>query len=123
LESGPRILIIDDDRSVLRAIRLTLVLDGFVAETASDGAEGLKQVALSAYDLVVLDLQMPVMDGRAFYQELRARGHQMPVLILSAYGAENARAELKAEGAIAKPFDPDVLVAKIRSMLPPGELK
>jgi DNA-binding response OmpR family regulator len=113
-----RILVIDDDRSVLRAIRLSLIVDGFDVETAGDAFEGLSQLGSSDFDVVILDLQMPVMDGRACYRELRSRGYTMPVLILSAYGAESARDELQADGAISKPFDPDVLVEEIRSLLP-----
>ncbi|HEX5368131.1 MAG TPA: response regulator [Dehalococcoidia bacterium] len=119
--TAPRILVIDDDRSVLRAIRLTLILDGFEVETASDGLEGLDQLNDADFDLVVLDLQMPGMDGRTCFREMRSRGYEMPVLIISAYGAETARAELQADGAVGKPFDPDMLVEKIRSLLPATE--
>jgi len=112
-----RILVLDDDPSLLRAIRLTLVLEGFEVETAADGVLGLEQLAKNDFSLIVLDLQMPRMDGRTFFQELRGLGHEMPVLILSAFGAEVARQELGADGAIAKPFDPDDLVSAIRRLL------
>jgi DNA-binding response OmpR family regulator len=115
-----RILVLDDDRSLLRAIRLSLLIEDFEVETGTDGVAGLDLVAASDYDLVVLDLQMPRMDGRTFFRELRGRGYGMPVLILSAFGADEARDELKAEGAIAKPFDPDNLVNAIRRLLPAG---
>jgi DNA-binding response OmpR family regulator len=117
---APRILVIDDDHSVLRAIRLSLILEDFDVATASGAEEGLRLIDASDFDLVLLDLQMPGMDGRACFRELRARGHQTPVLILSAYGAERARDELQAEGAVSKPFDPDELVARVRELLPPG---
>ena len=112
-----KILVLDDDPSLLRAIRLTLVLEGFEVETAADGILGLEQLATNDFSLIVLDLQMPRMNGRTFFQELRGLGYQMPVLILSAFGAEVARQELGAEGAIAKPFDPDDLVTAIRRLL------
>ncbi|MND05640.1 DNA-binding transcriptional regulator QseB [compost metagenome] len=60
---------------------------------------------------------MPRMDGRAFFREIRARGNQTPVLILSAYGATAARDELRAEAALRKPFDPDALVEEVRKLL------
>jgi DNA-binding response OmpR family regulator len=112
-----RILVLDDDPSLLRAIRLTLVLEGFEVETAVDGVLGLELLADNGFSLVVLDLQMPRMNGSTFFQELRSLGYEMPVLILSAYGAEVARQELGANGAIAKPFDPEDLVAAIRRLI------
>lgn len=113
-----RILVLDDDPSLLRTIRLILDLEGFTVETAVDGVEGLEQVAADGFDLILLDLQMPRMDGRTFHREIRSRGYMTPVLILSAYGAEAAKEELGAEGAVHKPFDPDLLVGRIREMLP-----
>src|SRR5688500_17693678 len=92
-----RILVVDDDRSLLRSIRMTLALEGFSVETAVDGLEGLERVESAKFDLVVLDLQMPHMDGRTFFREMRSRGYNMPVLVLSAYGAEAARVELQAQ--------------------------
>jgi DNA-binding response OmpR family regulator len=116
--TATRILVIDDDQSLLRSIRLSLFLEGYLVETATDGIDGLEQVQAGKIDLVILDLQMPRMDGRSFLREIRSRGYDMPVLILSAYGADGARDELQAEAAIGKPFDPAFLVDKIKSLLP-----
>jgi DNA-binding response OmpR family regulator len=116
--TAPRILVIDDDKSLLRSIRLSLLLEGYSVETAMDGIDGLEQVEAGTIDLVILDLLMPRMDGRSFFREIRSRGYDMPVLILSAYGADGARDELQAEAAIGKPFDPAFLVDKIKSLLP-----
>jgi DNA-binding response OmpR family regulator len=112
-----RILVIDDDPSLLRSIRLVLTLEGYDVITAVDGIDGLEHVAQNPFDAIVLDLSMPRMDGRTFYRELRDRGHDTPVLILSAYGADGARAELQAQAALDKPFDPDNLVETLREML------
>ena len=68
-------------------------------------------------DLVILDLQMPVMDGRTFYREFRQKGFRSPVVILSAYNAEGARQELGAEAALNKPFDPDRIGEVVRSLV------
>ena len=113
-----RVLVIDDDPALVRMIRLALLSDGLLVDTASDGVQGLEATELASYDLIVLDLQMPNMDGRAFFREFRARGGTTPVVLLSAYGAQDARVELKAEAAISKPFDPAVLVRTVRSILP-----
>ncbi len=121
-ESAPlpmgRVLVVDDDPALLRLISVSLESEGFEVVVAQDGARGLEEIDGNAIDVVVLDLQMPRMDGRAMYRELRSRGHSLPVLILSAYGAERARRELAAEAAMSKPFDLDELVDRIRTLVP-----
>jgi DNA-binding response OmpR family regulator len=67
-------------------------------------------------DAVVLDLMMPLMDGRTFVHEMRARGDDVPVLVVSGSDAERAADELGVEGGLAKPFDPAVLVARLRAV-------
>jgi len=92
-------------------IRLTLTSEGFDVVTANNGVLALEQLDSNGrFDAILLDLQMPVMDGRTFYREMRARGVETPVIILSAYGADAAKEELQAEAAVAKPFDPDFLI-------------
>ena len=113
-----KVLLIDDDPALVRMTRLALLSEGLDVDTATDGEQGLELAAAWEYDVIVLDLQMPIMDGRTFFREYRARGGAAPVVLLSAYGALAARAELKAEGAINKPFDPVVLVRTVRSLLP-----
>ncbi len=111
------ILVVDDDPNLLRSVRLSLVLEDFSVETARDGLEALEKVDKATFDLIVLDLQMPRMDGRTFYREMRSLGLDTPVVVLSAYGAEAACAQLGADGAVAKPFDPDRLLDEIRRLL------
>jgi two-component system response regulator MprA len=113
-----RVLLIDDDPALVRMIRLALLSDGLDVVTASDGMQGLDVVAQDDFDMIVLDLQMPIMDGREFYREYRAREGKAPIILLSAYGAQEARAELGAEAAVTKPFDPVVLLRTIRALLP-----
>jgi CheY-like chemotaxis protein len=112
------VLIIDDDAALARMVRFAMLSHGYRVRTAGHGAEGLERVAEQLPDVIVLDLQMPVMDGRTFYRELRARGIDTPVVILSAYGAGSAQAELGAEAHVNKPFDPDDLVRAIQRVLP-----
>lgn len=111
------VLVVDDDAAIARLVRLALRASGFDAITAANGAEALRRLDDHDADLIVLDLEMPVMDGREFFRELRARGDQTPVLILSAYGAELARRELKAEAFVSKPFEPDYLVQEVEKLL------
>jgi DNA-binding response OmpR family regulator len=97
-------------------LSLSMTSDGLEVATARDGAEALEQLSRDAYDVVVLDLQMPRMDGRAFFREMKSRGHEPQVIILSAYGAEEARRELKVAAAVPKPFDPDDLMETVRKV-------
>ena len=101
---GGRVLVVDDDPSILRMLRIVFMGDGYDVTTATNGVEALDAVQKDAPGVIVLDLEMPLMDGREFFRELRSRGHEMPVLILSAYGAERARGELKAEAFVSKPL-------------------
>jgi two-component system alkaline phosphatase synthesis response regulator PhoP len=110
-----RVLVVDDDEALLRMVRLTLSSAGCLVTTAGSGIEGLDRLDEDDdYDVIVLDLQMPRMDGRSFYHEMRERGHRPEVVVLSAYGAQEARRELGASAAVSKPFDPDYLVETVR---------
>jgi DNA-binding response OmpR family regulator len=115
--SIPRILVVDDDEAILRMIRLTLVTEGYAVTTAADGVEGLRALAMQDFALIVLDLQMPRMDGRAMYAEMERLGIEIPVVVVSAYGAEAACQELKAAGAVSKPFDTTVLLNRVQTIL------
>lgn len=107
----------DDDPPLLRLVSLTLATEGFQVTTAEDGLRALEKLESNDFDLIILDLQMPRMDGRTFYREMRGRGYQTAVLILSAYGAEAAQKELQAEAAMAKPFDPEVLIRATKNLI------
>jgi DNA-binding response OmpR family regulator len=98
----------------------TLSIEGFQVRVAHDGAEALESIDGQPPDAVLLDLQMPVMDGRECFKVMRGRGFLMPVVIVSAYGAEAAQRELGADGFVNKPFDPDNLVAVVRRALNGG---
>ena len=119
-EKPPRVLVVDDDPALLRMLKLAFQLEGFEVATAGDGVEALSVLDADGIDVMVLDLQMPRMDGRECYRELRARGHAVPVTILSAYGADDAKRELGAEKAVGKPFDPIALVEEVRELLGSG---
>src|SRR5678815_5558233 len=95
---------VDDDPSLLRLIALSLRTSGYrvaAFESAIDALREIDDPAAPNPIAVILDLNMPGMDGRQFYREARAAGLTSPVLILSAYGAEEARVELGAEAAMS----------------------
>ena len=112
-----RLLVVDYYYAMARMIRLTLISEGYSVTTASDGIQGLEKLERGSYALVVLDLQMPNMDGREMFTEMKRRGISVPVVIVSAYGAEAAREELNAAAAVRKPFDTAVLLELIQRLL------
>jgi DNA-binding response OmpR family regulator len=114
--SVSKVLVLDDDNALLRLLRLTLTSEGFEVITASNGLEGLEKVDREPPDVILLDLEMPVMDGRTFFRELRQQGNNTPVLILSAYGARDAQRELHADGSLEKPFDADALMNELKQL-------
>jgi CheY-like chemotaxis protein len=111
------VLVADDDPGVRQLTSLVLSLDGNSVCTASDGLEALEILTHESVDLVILDLQMPRMDGREAIQEARRVGYLGPVLILSAFGAKAAAEELYADDAVEKPFDPDDLLSHVHRLL------
>lgn len=113
----PRILIIDDDIGLSRMVAILLRHQSFDVDVANNGDDGLALLGTQQYDAVVLDMRMPGKDGRAVYREMRAAGVQTPVLVLSAYDAGRASDELGSEAFLDKPFEPDDLVARLKSML------
>jgi two-component system, OmpR family, response regulator MprA len=120
-ERQPKVLLVDDDPALIRMVRLTFITEGFDVVTAKDGIEGLERLEGDSVDLIVLDLQMPRMDGRTFYREMRSKGCSAPVVILSAFGAEEAVRELHAEAFVKKPFDPEDLLSTARGLAGPSD--
>ena len=96
---------------------VTLSDEGYRVALASDGEEALRLASEMHPDAIVLDLEMPRLDGRAVFRELRQRGVRAPVIILSANGAHVARQELAAEAAMDKPFDPFELLRRLQRLL------
>jgi DNA-binding response OmpR family regulator len=118
LERQARVFIIDDDRSLLGLLRLICEDANFAVNTYLDAQLALDEIERLQPDVIVLDLEMPVMNGRTFYRLVRERGVTTPVLILSAYGARKAQQELGADSYIDKPFEPEHLLDEIQSLLP-----
>ena len=111
------VLVVDDDPTILKMYRIVLGSAGFNVITASDGEEGLMFVREYSPNVVVLDLQMPGMDGWTMFRQLSGWPHRPPVLICSSFKAEQSCEEMGAEGSLAKPFDPVVLVDKVEHLI------
>jgi two-component system KDP operon response regulator KdpE len=114
-----RILVVDDDRQLLRALRITLTARRYDVTVAADGASGLATASRTPPDLVVVDLGLPDMDGVAVVEGLRGWS-TAPIIVLSARHAEAAKVDALDAGAddyVTKPFGMDELLARIRAAL------
>ncbi|MBA2455742.1 MAG: response regulator transcription factor [Nocardioidaceae bacterium] len=118
-----RILVVEDDKNVARAVRRGLESEGFAVDVAFDGAEGLWLASESAYDAIVLDIMLPGIDGYTVCARLREADNWAPILMLTARDGERDEAAALDTGAddfLAKPFSYVVLVARLRALLRRG---
>lgn len=112
-----RILLVEDDESLASGLRLALQRAHYVVEHVGDGAKAISALDGGGFDLVILDLGLPVLDGTEVLKAARARGATLPVLILSARDSVRDRVlglDLGADDYLVKPFDLDELLARIR---------
>jgi len=118
-----RVLVVEDARPLARSLQQGLVEEGFTVDLAHDGEDGLHLASEVAYDAIVLDRMLPKRDGLSVLQELRARGHATPVLLLTALGEVEHRVEgleVGADDYLVKPFAFSELVARLRALLRRG---
>ena len=114
-----RILIIEDDEAILKFLRRGLAYEGYQVDTAAEGQAGLSLALDNQYDLIVLDLMLPGIDGLEVCRRLRAGG-PVPILILTAKDQVTDRIQgldLGADDYMTKPFNLDELLARIRALL------
>jgi two-component system, chemotaxis family, chemotaxis protein CheY len=116
------ILSVDDSVSVLQMVKITLTGGGYNVVQASNGAEGLTRARAGGIDLVLTDLNMPVMNGIAMIRELRRLPQctGIPIIFLTTESAANMKQEEKSAGAtgwITKPFQQEQLLAVVRKVL------
>jgi DNA-binding response OmpR family regulator len=115
-----RILVVDDEPRIGADISAALTAAGYVADIATDGEHAWFQGDTEAYDLVILDLGLPKMDGLSVLRRWREAERHMPVLILTARGAWPERVEGIDAGAddyLAKPFRMEELIARVRALI------
>ena len=114
-----KILIIEDDREIAEIERDYLELDGFASDIASDGVSGLEKALTGGYDLILLDLMLPGMDGFSVCKRLREK-LDIPILMVTARTQDIDKIRGLGFGAddyIEKPFSPGVLVARVKAHL------
>jgi two-component system KDP operon response regulator KdpE len=120
-----KVLVVDDDPSLLKAMRIGLTARGDEVVTAHSGAEALSQVALAGPDLVILDLGLPDTDGVEVCRRIREFS-EVPIVVLSAYGDERRKVEALDSGAddfVTKPFGMAELEARLRVALRHGSAR
>jgi DNA-binding response OmpR family regulator len=117
---GERILIIEDDPSILRGLQLNLSMEGYTVRSSMDGLQGLAMARSEEPDLVVVDVMLPSLGGLEIVREIRKDDPDLPVLILSAKGQEAdkvAGLQLGADDYLVKPFGLKELLARVDALL------
>ena len=117
--SGARVLVVDDERAIQRALKATLEAAGYHVDVVGTCADALAQVALKPPDLVLLDLLLPDGTGDEVAREIRTWSN-VPILLVSAVGDEREKVKALDAGAddyVTKPFGIDELLARVRAML------
>ncbi|WNI22392.1 response regulator transcription factor [Streptomyces sp. ITFR-16] len=115
-----RLLIVEDEKRLAISLARGLTAEGFAVDVVHDGTEGLHRASEGVYDLVVLDIMLPGTNGYRICAALRAAGHEVPILMLTAKDGEYDEAEGLDTGAddyLTKPFSYVVLVARVRALL------
>ncbi|AVH20919.1 response regulator transcription factor [Nocardia cyriacigeorgica] len=118
--TNPTVLVVDDDEDVLASVERGLRLSGFQVLVARDGGAALRAVNEHSPDAIVLDMNMPVLDGAGVVTALRAMGNEVPICVLSARSSVDDRIaglESGADDYLVKPFVLAELVARIKALL------
>ena len=119
-DRAPRILLVDDEQPIQTLLSFPLQRDGYEVVHASDGREALARFAEQQYDLVVLDLMLPRMDGLEVCKRLRAQGSTVPIIMLTAKSEEIDKVlglELGADDYITKPFSMREFRSRVKAAL------
>ncbi|HET9931144.1 MAG TPA: response regulator transcription factor, partial [Polyangiaceae bacterium] len=118
--NAPRILVVEDEPSIRQGLLDVLVFHGYGADFAADGATALRRIADSEFDLVVLDVMLPVLDGFSVCEQLRRTQPELPVLMLTAKNSEDdvlRGFEAGADDYVTKPFSIRQLLARVHALL------
>jgi DNA-binding response OmpR family regulator len=115
-----KILVVEDDRATRKALQQLFESEGYLVETAQDGAQGLASFRSARPNFVILDLRMPKVGGQEVCRLIRKESEEVPILILTGSAAEVDRVlllELGADDYVTKPFSPKELLARVRAVL------
>jgi DNA-binding NtrC family response regulator len=115
-----RILVVDDEADIREGLELLLTSEGYAAELAENGTDGLRKMEQHAYDLVLLDLMMPDLSGMEVIEQVRRRDRETPIFMITAYGSVEAAVhalKLGANDYFSKPWDNEKLIIEIGRMI------
>lgn len=118
-----KILVVEDDPVIAQTLQLLFSSYAYAVDIAADGEAGLRMAEAYDYDLILLDLLLPRLDGVSLCQQLRAKGFQNPILLLTGQGGSQQKAIALNAGAddyVVKPFDAEELIARIQALLRRG---
>jgi DNA-binding response OmpR family regulator len=117
---GMRLLIVEDERHLVQVLRRVLMGNGYEVDAAYDGHQGLEDAIKTSYDVIILDLMLPGMDGLEICRQLRGRGIETPVLMLTAKSEVEDRIQGLTVGAddyLTKPFAMGELLARVHALI------
>ncbi|MDP4727367.1 MAG: response regulator, partial [Desulfobacterales bacterium] len=117
-----KILVVDDEEDIIELVRFNLSKDGYRIDSSLTGEDALKKVRSDSFDLIILDLMLPGIDGLEVTRKLRdnPKTRSVPIVMLTAKGEEPdivTGLELGADDYITKPFSPRILIARVRAVL------
>ena len=113
----PKILVIDDEKSIRRSLREILEFEKFTVDEAEDGLSGLTKITSEQYDVVLCDIKMPKLDGLELLQKLSAENNEVPLVMMSGHGNIETAVEAVKKGAydfLTKPIDLNRLLVTLR---------
>lgn len=114
------ILLVEDEEHLHEALKLNLEMEGYIVDSAFDGAEALKQLQSAYYDLLILDVMLPSLDGFSITERMRLNNNQTPILILSAKNTSANRVQglkLGADDYLTKPFNLEELLLRVSKLI------
>ncbi len=118
-----KILVVEDDQAVAQTLQILLSHYHYAVDIAEDGEVGMQMVSAFDYDLILLDISLPGLDGLSLCKQLRAQGDLTPILLLTGLSGAQQKAIALNAGAddyVVKPFDPDELIARVQALLRRG---
>jgi DNA-binding response OmpR family regulator len=115
-----KILLVDDEEKITRVVRAYLEREGFEVTEVYDGRDALELARAGGFDLMILDLMLPTLSGEEVCKRLRREGNALPIIMLTAKGAEDEKIQglgIGADDYLVKPFSPGELVARVHAVL------
>ena len=120
MQTNKRLLIVDDDKQIRELLTFDIAQSGYIVDSATDGEEGLKKALENNYDLILLDVMMPKMDGFSVCKNIRIQNPSVPIIMLTAKGTIEDKTQgfdYGADDYLIKPFEIQEVLLRIRALL------